>query len=244
MTTEIICEEWINTLEQGTPENIDDINGVNEFKKIYCFNPKNDPNWKEKLKVWIKTLEQETTEFKKPYIEKYYLNRKNDPNWKEKLRELNKLNYAKRKEKKLEENQLKIPIVKEKNEIDPNKKEKLRELNKLNYAKKKAKKLEENQLKIPIVKEKKKITKEEKKIYNNNYINKKKNIIILCECGHEYSFIQKTQHYNTQKHIKGLKKLYCEDVDNKKIDWDNEEEVHLYNCQFGDYDQEIRSFKD
>ena len=204
MTTEIICEEWINTLEQGTPENIDDINGVNEFKKIYCFNPKNDPNWKEKLKVWIKTLEQETTEFKKPYIEKYYLNRKNDPNWKEKLRELNKLNYAKRKEKKLEENQLKIPIVKEK----------------------------------------KKITKEEKKIYNNNYINKKKNIIILCECGHEYSFIQKTQHYNTQKHIKGLKKLYCEDVDNKKIDWDNEEEVHLYNCQFGDYDQEIRSFKD
>ena len=204
MTTEIICEEWINTLEQGTPENIDDINGVNEFKKIYCFNPKNDPNWKEKLKVWIKTLEQETTEFKKPYIEKYYLNRKNDPNWKEKLRELNKLNYAKRKEKKLEENQLKIPIVKEK----------------------------------------KKITKEEKKIYNNNYINKKKNIIILCECGHEYSFIQKTQHYNTQKHIKGHKKLYCEDVDNKKIDWDNEEEVHLYNCQFGDYDQEIRSFKD
>ncbi len=29
----------------------------------------------------------------------------------------------------------------------------------------------------------------------------------------------------------------------KKVNWDNEEEVHLYNCQFGDYEQDIRSFK-
>lgn len=28
----------------------------------------------------------------------------------------------------------------------------------------------------------------------------------------------------------------------KKVNWDDEEEVHLYNCQFGDYDQAIRSF--
>lgn len=166
----IYNKSWTDTLEQGTPENIDDINGVNKFKKTY--------------------------------IEKYYLNRKNDPGWTEKLKELNKANYAKIKEKRLEE-KLKNPDVKE-IKIEINKKDKIKELNKLNYAKRKAKQLEENKLKIPIVKEIKKMTKEEKQIYNNTYINKKKNIMVLCGCGHEYSFIQKTQHYNTQKHNKAL----------------------------------------
>lgn len=199
MTTETIYDKsWTDALEQATPQNIDDVNGINEFKKTY--------------------------------VKQYYLNRKKDPCWAEKLRDLNKTRYAKLKEKKLEE-QLKNPIVKEiKVEID--KKEKVKELNKLNYAKRKAKKLEENKLKNPIVKEIKKMTKEEKKIYNDTYINKKKNIMVLCECGNEYSFIQKTQHCKTKKHLDSI----------KKKELDNEEKVHIFNCQFGDYDQEIRSF--
>lgn len=176
--TEVECfdKSWTDTLEQATPENIDDVNGVNEFIK------KNNTN-------------------------KYYLKKINDPNWKEKEKEINKLNYAKRKAKLLEA-----------------------------------------QLINPIVKEKKKITKEEKRAYNNTYISKKKNVMILCECGNEYSFIQKTQHCNTKKHLDSIKEkqsniikeLYCQE--SQIIDWNNEEQVHLYNCQFGDYDQQIRSF--
>jgi hypothetical protein len=128
-------KEWTDSLEQGTPENIDDINGVNDqIKKDFKY-----------------------------YYRKYAVTQE----WKDKVREINKQNYAKRKAKK-----------------------------------------EEEKLNNPIVKEKKTrvITKEEKKVYNDTYINKKKDVMVLCDCGHEYPFIQRTQHYNTKKHIDSLKK--------------------------------------
>lgn len=132
-------KEWTDSLEQGTPENIDDINGVNDqIKKDFKY---------------------------------YYRKYAETPEWKEKVKEINKQNYAKRKAKK-----------------------------------------EEEKLNNPIIKEKRKITKEEKKVYNDTYINKKKDVMVLCDCGHEYPFIQRTQHYNTKKHIDSLKKKQEEDL--------------------------------
>jgi hypothetical protein len=70
-------------------------------------------------------------------------------------------------------------------------------------------------------------------------------IIILCECGYEYSLRKKKQHYKTKKHIRNIEEIFGgkDKYINKKIYTKEEEQQHLYNCQFRDYDQDIRSFK-
>lgn len=49
-----------------------------------------------------------------------------------------------------------------------------------------------------------KIRKDAHKEYNDNYNIKNKDKIILCECGLEYKFFNKCQHYRTKKHIDNL----------------------------------------